>query len=55
MLTSKDFLKIIATVIGAVIVFGAVIWLICEFAPLLLGAIVFIPWLGAALADGANV
>lgn len=55
MLTKKDILKIIATVLIATAVFLGIIWLICEFAPLLLGALVFIPWLGAALADGANV
>lgn len=55
MLTKKDILKIILTVLIAVAVVFGIIWLICEFAPLLLGAIVFIPWLGAALADGAKV
>lgn len=55
MLTKKDILKIILTVLIAAAVFLGIIWLICEFAPLLIGALVFIPWLGAALADGANV
>lgn len=55
MLTKKDILKIIATVLIAAVVFLGIIWLICEFAPILLGAIVFIPWLGAALADGADI
>ena len=39
--------------IAAAVLLG-IIWLICEFASLLIGAIVFILWLGAALADGAN-
>lgn len=39
----------------AAAVFLGIIWLISEFASLLIPAIVFIPWLGAALADGANV
>lgn len=55
MLTKKDILKIIFTVIIAAAVFLGIIWLICEFAPLLIGAIVFIQWLGAALADGADI
>lgn len=55
MLTKKDILKIILTVLIAAVVFLGIIWLICEFAPLLIGALVFIPWLGVALEDGANV
>lgn len=55
MLTKKDILKIVATVLGAVAIFLAVLWLILEFAPILIGVIVFLPWLGAALANGANV
>lgn len=54
MLTKKDWLKIIATILAAVAIVAGLIWLICEFAPILIGAIVFIPWLGAALADGAK-
>lgn len=55
MLTKKDILKIIATIIVAVLIVFAVIWLICKIAPILIGAIIFLPWLGAALADGAKV
>lgn len=55
MLTKKDILKIIATVLIAVVVVFAVIWLICKIAPILIGAVIFLPWLGAALADGAKV
>ena len=55
MLTKKDILKIIATIIVAVLIVFAIIWLISKIAPLLIGAIVFIPWLVAALKNGANV
>lgn len=55
MLTKKDILKIIATIIVAVLIVFAIIWLISKIAPLLIAAIVFIPWLGAALKDGENV
>lgn len=44
MLTKKkDILKIILTGLISVAVFFGIIWLICKFAPLLIGAIVFIP------------
>ncbi len=39
--------------IGA-LVLVRIVWLIIEVAPILLGALVFILWLGAALADGAK-
>lgn len=55
MLTKKDILKIIMTVLVAVLIVFAAIWLICKIAPILIGAIIFLPWLGAALADGAKV
>ncbi len=55
MLTKKDILKIALIIIISVGVLFAVIWLIMEIAPILIGAIVFIPWLGAALADGGDV
>lgn len=55
MLTKKDILKIIATIIVAALIVFAIIWLISKIAPLLIAAIVFIPWLGAALKDGAKV
>lgn len=55
MLTKKDYLKIIAVIIAAIIVVWGIIWLIIYIAPILIGAIIFIPWLGAALAAGADV
>lgn len=55
MLTKKDYLKIIATIIAAVAIVFGLIWIICEITPIFIGAIIFLPWLGAALADGANV
>ncbi len=55
MFTKKDYLKIIATIIAAVAIVAGLIWLIIEIAPILIGAIIFLPWLGAALADGAKV
>lgn len=54
MLTKKDYLKIIAAIVAAILIVWGIIWLICQIAPFLIGAIVFIPWLGAALADGAK-
>lgn len=48
---SKNTIKI---VLIAALALG-IIWLIIEIAPLLIGALIFIPWLGAALAAGANV
>lgn len=39
----KDILKIILTVLISVAVFFGIIWLICKFVPILIGAIVFIP------------
>lgn len=54
MLTKKDYLKIAAAILGAIAVVAGIIWLISKCIPLLIGAIVFIPWLGAALADGAK-
>lgn len=54
-LTKKDIIKIIATVLVAVLIVFAIIWLIIKICPILIGAIVFIPWLGAALADGAKL
>lgn len=55
MLTQKNILKIILTELISALVVAGIIWLIIELAPILIGAIVFIPWLGAALADGANI
>lgn len=55
MFTKKDYLKIIVTILAAVAIVFVLIWLICKIAPILIGAIIFLPWLGAALADGANV
>lgn len=54
MMTKKDYLKIALCVLAGILV-ACGIWLICELEPLLLGIIIFIPWLGVALADGANV
>lgn len=54
MLTKKDYLKIAALIIVAIAIVVGIIWLISKCIPLLIGAIVFIPWLGAALANGAK-
>lgn len=54
MLTKKDWLKIIGVIIAAILILWGIIWLIMQVAPILIGLIVFIPWLGAALADGAK-
>lgn len=55
MFTKKDILKIIATVLISVAVFFGIIWLICQIVPFFIVAIVFIPWLFAALKAGADV
>lgn len=55
MLTKMDILRIFLTVLVSALLFLGLIWLICEFAPILIGAIVFIPWLGAALSNGAKM
>ena len=55
MLTKKDKRNIILAVLIGILVVAGIVWLIIEVAPILLGALVFIPWLGAALADGADV
>lgn len=55
MVTKKDYLKIALYALAGILVACGLTWLICELAPLLLGIIIFIPWLGVALADGANV
>ena len=55
MTTKKDILKIVLIVLAAIAAVAGIIWLIIELAPILIGAIVLIPWLGAALADGADV
>jgi conserved hypothetical protein len=53
-LSTKDIRKIVGVIIVAIARVALLIWLISNFIPLLIGAIVFIPWLGAALADGAK-
>ena len=55
MLTKKDLLKIIATIMAAVAVVFALLWLICKITPVLIVAIIFLPWLGAALGAGADI
>lgn len=51
----KLILKLIAIVLGFILIAFTVLWIIYKIAPILLGAIVFIPWLVAALAGGSNV
>lgn len=55
MLTKKDIRNIIIFVIIFFAIMSALIWLIIEFAPYLIAIIALPAWLGAALADGANV
>lgn len=54
MFTMKDIIRIIVGIIVFILVECAVLWLISKFIPLLIGAIVFIPWLLSALANGAK-
>lgn len=51
----KLILKLIAIALGFMLIEFIVLWIICEIAPILLGAVVFIPWLVAALAGGSKV
>lgn len=55
MSTKKDIRNIILYAIGVPVVSAAVLWLIIEFAPYILGAIALPAWLAAALKAGANV
>lgn len=55
MLTKKDIFKIILTVLCAIALVFLIIWVISKICPILIGAIVFIPWLVAALKNGADV
>lgn len=47
--------KLVFRIIGAVAAVALVIWILTQLAPLLIVAIVFIPWLFAALSNGAKV
>lgn len=53
--TNPHIPLIILIVLAAIAILVGVIWLIIEFAPILLGVFIFLPWLIAALAAGANV
>lgn len=55
MSTKKEIRNIILYAIGVLSVSAAVLWLIIEFAPYILGVIALPAWLAAALKDGANV
>lgn len=55
MLTRKDIRNIILFIVAVLAVGAALVWLLIECAPFLIGLIAFPAWLGAALADGANV
>lgn len=55
MLTKKDILKIILLILCAVAFVFLIVWVISKICPILIGAVVFIPWLVAALKDGADV
>lgn len=51
----KNFLRILALLLAVNAAVFLIIWLISKIAPILIGAIIFLPWLCAALKDGANV
>lgn len=53
--TRKEKLQLLAILVGGILATVALMWLIWLAAPWLIMAVVFIPWLLAALKDGANV
>lgn len=53
--TTKLVFKMVAFISGLAAVAALVIWILMQLAPLLIAAVVFIPWLFAALSDGAKV
>lgn len=55
MLTKKDWLKITLCIFAGFLLVLGLVWILTQLAPLLIGAIAFILWLGAALCDGAKV
>ncbi len=55
MLTKKEIAIIALCIIAYFAFVFLAAWLLFEFCPLLIPAIVFIPWLGAALKEGAQI
>lgn len=55
MFTKKDILVTILAILVVIALICLIIWLIIEFTPILIVAIVFLPWLAKALSNGANV
>lgn len=53
--TTKLIFKMVAFISGLAAVAALVIWILMQLAPLLIAAVVFIPWLFAALSNGAKV
>lgn len=51
----SDTVKIIACILATLAVVVLIIWIISMIAPILLGLVVFVPWLFSALPDGANI
>jgi len=51
----SDTVKIIACILATLAVVVLIIWIISMIAPILLGLVVFVPWLFSALSDGANI
>lgn len=54
-LSKREILLIAIYILGVCIVLAAIIWLLCNFVPLMIGVILFIPWLLSALSDGGSV
>ena len=54
-LSKREILLIAIYILGVCIVLAAIIWLLCNFLPLMIGVILFIPWLLSALSDGGSV
>ena len=55
MLTKKEIFIIILYIIGYFAAIYLIAWLLISISPFFIAAIVFIPWLIAALKDGAKV
>ena len=54
-LSKREILLIAIYILGVCIVLAAIIWLLCNFVPLMIGVILFIPWLLSALSNGGSV
>lgn len=55
MLTKKDILPIIILILSVIALLILTVWLALKVAPILIGALILIPWIAQGLTSGANV